>query len=121
MINPLVVTACENFSSGKIELAMQFLQENIVCTLIGLESINGNDVLQITGRDEVKNFFDQGTSDLINKNTMQDEKHVIVEGEGECADASGKIFRCMYCDVYTIENDKVSLLRSYGSLKPKLN
>ncbi len=100
---PEIITACEGFSSGKIDSALSLMNDAIQWKIIGDHSVMGKAGVAR----ECKEAASHGLPNFKNTKTRWGKEHVIVEGGDKEADI-------YYCDIYTISFERITKITSYA-------
>lgn len=100
---PEVIAACEAFSTGKLEPALELMVEAVQWQIVGDHTVMGRAGVERECQEAVA----QGVPDFENKKTRWGDEHIIVEG----GNRDGTI---LYCDIYTISDGRILKITSYG-------
>jgi len=98
-----LINACESFSEGRIEPALDFLANDVLWRVMGDRDCEGVAAV----RDFCEEMTAGGCPDLTNLQTTVGERTIIVEGAE--ASAGG----LLYCDSYTVSDGRIAEIRSY--------
>lgn len=102
-MDPKIIAACEAFSTGELEPALELMTSAVQWKIVGDHTIMGKSGVER----ECKEAVEQGAPNFKNEKTHWGKEHVIVEG----GDSDGNIY---YCDIYTINFEQITKITSYG-------
>ena len=102
-MNTSLIKACERFSEGDSSVALGFLDNEILWTVVGEKTIQGIDAL----KDFCAKATENGCPDFQNTQTIVGNEHVAVQG------AERKEEGIAYCDVYRVEDGSIVEITSY--------
>lgn len=101
-MKPKILEACLAFSTGEGKKAYPLIAEDAVWNIVGDREIDG-----LT---EIKLICDEATKESApnfkNIRTIESKFHIICEG----ANLNDDVY---YCDIYTIEEDRITEITSY--------
>ncbi len=107
------IELAENFSVGKFKEVFDYLDENIVWTIIGETEFRGKQAV-VSHCQQVKEYFNSVTTHFEIQDTMSDYNKVVVMGTAAFNKDNQVLSTISACDVYEFNSEqRIMTIRSF--------
>lgn len=109
----------ELFSRGEFEITSIYLSDDVIWSIVGEKELKGKTEVMSYCK-KTTEYFNSVQTKFIIKDTIEDDKKVVIRGTGEFIKNGKTVNTITACDIYEF-NDKNELIKIISYCIPGIN